>query len=115
MNSWGFLDRPAPTITGHMTVSRSPSGTQAIYLDAIRRGQFIFRPCENPRPSRIAKNGIGSLYSPDLVNMSIQEGCILQGYPSNFAVSGSKADQQLQIGNAVPPPVAVAVLEAFWQ
>lgn len=103
-NGWGITNRPAPTITGHMAVTRSPSGTQGIYIDAIRSGDFIFRPCENPRDSRVAKDGIGSMFPPETINMDIQEGAVLQSYPQRFEVYGSKADQQLQIGNAVPPP-----------
>src|SRR5699024_701658 len=29
---WGITNRPSPTITGHVSVTRSPSGTQNIYL-----------------------------------------------------------------------------------
>lgn len=114
MNRWGLTACPSPTITGHMGVTRSPSGTQAIYLNAIASGNFIFRPCDNPRQSTVAKNGIGSQYSPDLVNISVDEGAVLQSYPRGTIFAGGKADQQLQVGNAVPPLVAEAVLNELW-
>jgi len=111
---WGISNRPSPTVTGHMTATRSPSGTQAIYLKAISSGNFIFRPGASRKNSTVAKNGIGSMYPPDSVNITISDGCKLQGYPDGFVISGTKADQQLQVGNAVPPPVARAVLGELW-
>jgi DNA (cytosine-5)-methyltransferase 1 len=112
---WGLTHRPSPTITGHMTVTRSPSGQQKIYLDAIERGEFIFKkPLYEFTKSATTKGGIGSLYPPDCVNITVQEGAVLQSYPADFQVAGSKAMQQLQIGNAVPPLVAKAVLEELW-
>lgn len=112
---WGLTTIPSPTITGHMSVTRSPTGTQAVYLNAIERGEFVFKPGASERASTVAKNGIGAKFPPDSVNITVQEGGILQSYPENFRVHGTKAEQQLQIGNAVPPMVAKAVLEDLWR
>lgn len=110
---WGLTERPSPTLTSHLGVTRSPSGTQRVYLDAIDRGEFVFKPV-TPIPSKVATNGIGSLYAPNTVNVSTEEGAVLQSYPAEFPFRGSKTEKDLQIGNAVPPRVAEAVLSAVW-
>lgn len=45
--------------------------------------------------------------------LSEQEGATLQVYPADFPFQGSKSKRRLQIGNAVPPKVAEAVLKTF--
>lgn len=45
--------------------------------------------------------------------MTTEESAVLQSYPFSFQFFGKKSSQQLQIGNAVPPLVAKAVLEIF--
>lgn len=107
---WGITDSPSPTLTSHLGVTRSPTGTQGVYLNAIERGAFIFKPGE-PIPSKVATKGIGSLYAPNMINISSEEGGRLQSYPGGFPFQGSKTMIDLQIGNAVPPLVAEAVLE----
>lgn len=109
---WGLTHRPSPTLTSHLGVTRSPSGTQRVYMDAIARGEFVFKPV-TPKPSRVAKNGIGSKYAPNTVNISSEEGAVLMSYPGDFPFQGSKTVIDLQIGNAVPPKVAEAVLRGF--
>ena len=109
---WGLTHRASPTLTSHLGVTRSPSGTQRVYLDAIARGEFEFKPVP-PVESRVAKNGIGSKYAPNTVNITSQEGAILMSYPADFPFQGSKTVIDLQIGNAVPPAVAEAVLKGF--
>lgn len=107
---WGFTKRPAPTLTGHLVATRSPSGTQAIFRKAIQNGDFIFRPGHDPKPSNVAKSGLGSEYPPDSVNYTMRDALILQSYPEDFHVTGRKADWQLQIGNAVPPKMAETII-----
>ena len=109
---WGLTGRQSPTLTSHLGVTRSPSGTQNIYRKAIEAGNFIFKPVE-PVHSKIAKNGIGSEYAPNTINIDVNEGGILQSYPDGFPFQGTSSERQLQVGNAVPPLVAEAVLRAF--
>jgi DNA (cytosine-5)-methyltransferase 1 len=45
-------------------------------------------------------------------NITIVEAGILQGFPREFAWVGSKDDVQQQIGNAIPPPMAEAMIKA---
>lgn len=109
---WGLTGRPSPTLTSHLGVTRSPTGTQRVYLDAIERGEFVFKPVP-PKESRVAKNGIGSKYAPNTVNVTSEEGAVLMSYPRDFPFQGSKTMIDLQVGNAVPPAVAKAVLRGF--
>ena len=109
---WGITDRPSPTLTGHLGVTRSPSGTQRVYLDAIERGAFIFKPVE-PVPSRVAKGGIGALYAPNTVNIDVEDGAVLQGFPRDHPFQGSKTSRSLQVGNAIPVQLAREVLRQF--
>jgi DNA (cytosine-5)-methyltransferase 1 len=41
-------------------------------------------------------------------SLTLREGAMLQGFPRNFRFYGTRYDVRLQIGNAVPPPVAKA-------
>ena len=107
---WGMTRRPSPTLTSHLGVTRSPSGTQGAYLDAIRSGGFIFKPVE-PKASNVARNGIGSLYAPNTVNMDTNEGGLLNSFPDDFPFQGTKTQRDTIVGNAVPPLVARAFIK----
>ena len=52
---------------------------------------------------------------PASVNITVQEAAILQSYPADFRFAGRKGMQGLQVGNAVPPMLAQAVLEELWK
>jgi len=45
-------------------------------------------------------------------SLTLREGARLQGFPDSFRFYGTRYDVRLQIGNAVPPPLATAVGEA---
>jgi site-specific DNA-cytosine methylase len=48
------------------------------------------------------------------INITPREAAILQSYPADFEFKGGKGKIGLQIGNAVPPLLAEAVLVALW-
>lgn len=52
-------------------------------------------------------------WNPSGDTVSVEEAAVLQSYPNGFEFGGRKSDQRLQIGNAVPPKVAEAVLRLF--
>ncbi|MDY3133663.1 MAG: DNA cytosine methyltransferase, partial [Campylobacter lanienae] len=44
--------------------------------------------------------------------MSIREGARLQSFPDDYLFFGSNTDKRLQIGNAVPPLLSIALATA---
>ncbi|MDL5351121.1 DNA cytosine methyltransferase [Microbacterium sp. zg-YB36] len=48
------------------------------------------------------------------VRVTIEEAAALQSYPADFKFAGTKGSIGLQIGNAVPPLLAKAILEELW-
>lgn len=116
MTGWGLTHRPAPTQTGHGKATRHNSGHQNIYRDAIARGQFIPRaPFTLETVRKQADSGsLSRDFHGDGVNMTPGEIAVIQSYPPGFQVEGGGASVSLQIGNAVPPAVAHAVLAHLW-
>ncbi len=45
-------------------------------------------------------------------SLTLREGARLQGFPDSFRFHGNRGDVRLQIGNAVPPPLAKAIGDA---
>ncbi|GAA8683183.1 hypothetical protein HpDR81_06330 [Helicobacter pylori] len=46
--------------------------------------------------------------------LSIREGARLQSFPDNYKFYGSASTKRLQIGNAVPPLLSVALAQAVF-
>lgn len=52
--------------------------------------------------------------SEGTIMLSIEEALILQSFPPDYPVRGTKTEQFIQIGNAVPPKLAEAVLREIF-
>lgn len=68
------------------------------------------------RPDIVAAPGFRTTVSrqdaPDSVRVSVAEAGVLQGFPADHPWAGAESSQYLQAGNAVPVPLAEAVLRA---
>lgn len=97
------IDQPAPTVTG------------------LAGGQWVFdRPattvCADPRiapPGHRDRAGGEPQFGEGTVRLTLKQALILQGLPPDHPVQGNKTDQFTQVGNAVPPPLATAILNAL--
>lgn len=74
------LDAPAPTM----------------YFGArINTAAFVARPTDLPKTGR---------------QVTVAEVGVLQGFRADYPWSGTRSQQYQQVGNAVPPPLASAIL-----
>jgi DNA (cytosine-5)-methyltransferase 1 len=91
-------DQPAPTMT-------SKAGRNKWSHD---------RPATTVQGDpRIAPPGHHDRQMNNSIRVTVEEAAILQTFPPGHPFQGSKGKQYLQIGNAVPPVLARAVLETF--
>lgn len=72
--------------------------------------------CGDPRlsgPGRNDPNVSGSQYGANARKITVAEAGVLQGFPADYPWQGTRTSQFRQAGNAVPPPVAEAVLRSL--
>lgn len=84
VGGWGY-ERPATTLMGDPRVPQPGHKKEAADMDAPRRME-------------------------DAVRISVEEASVLQSFPWNYPWQGSRTKQFEQVGNAVPPLLALAVL-----
>ncbi|MFZ4394556.1 MAG: DNA (cytosine-5-)-methyltransferase [Kiritimatiellia bacterium] len=60
-------------------------------------------------PCRTLRGGSWPIHYRHHRVITVREGARIQGFPDGFRFEGSKAEQMLMVGNAVPPPLAKAV------
>lgn len=109
--------------TGAPIIDTSKAPCPTITAAAVGKGVWTFtRPATtiagDPRcfapGGHIAHDGrnndamIGR--SENAIRLTIPEGLTLQGFPPDWPVQGTKTAQWLQVGNAIPPPMAQAIL-----
>ena len=114
-----YEPRPYPLSQPSVTVLTSPR----LWYKADREARYAGRPCKDPgkHPSHhidapahciVTKDyGHGSNFITDGElerKLSTAECAALQGFPPTYVFCGTKTEQQRQVGNALPPPVARA-------
>lgn len=93
---------PAPTLTGI----------------AGAKSQWVFhRPATtlvgDGRAFGPHSGSAGQPQSTDTIRLTVRDALVLQGFPPDYPVQGTRTKQFEQIGNAVPPPLAAAVIGAL--
>lgn len=98
---WGFTERPAITVSNAVGRGlQGGSGGRKTIVEAVADGTFV------PSP-----HGTDSSHA-EVTRITVEEAAVLQSYPIDFKWCGSKTKRFLQIGNAVPPQLAQAILES---
>jgi site-specific DNA-cytosine methylase len=96
-------------VTGHGIATRHPSGTQRTHLNAIEDGSFELRDPWTVSSARLPTYDNVSLsrsYAGDAVNITPEEGAILQTFDPDFPFFGTRTKVWQTIGNAIPPLLA---------
>lgn len=62
------------------------------------------------RPGHKDRAGGEAQFAEDSVRVTVQEAGVLQGFPPDYPWQGTKGAQYRQVGDAVPPPLAAAIL-----
>lgn len=103
-------DEPAPTLTSKADRNKwiRPDWTFECPATTVVAGPRL----GGPGRSEFVKGGISRQDRPGSMRLTAQEAAILQTFPADFPFQGTKTQQFLQIGNAVPPLLAEAVIRA---
>jgi DNA (cytosine-5)-methyltransferase 1 len=122
-------DTPAPTVDSqagsrwvlrggaaeHATVRPAPAPAPTILGNVGKNGGWVWeRPATtiagDPRCFQPGGHHEPGQQSENAIRLTLPEGLILQGFPPDYPVQGTKTSQWLQVGNAIPPPLAKAIL-----
>lgn len=93
-----WLDRPATTVAGDSRLW--PPGHKINGDDVARLG------------SEEAAARYGDRAGTHAIRLEVWHALVLQGFPADYPVQGNRTEQFTQVGNAVPPPLALAVIRA---
>jgi DNA (cytosine-5)-methyltransferase 1 len=111
---WGYTDRPAPTVTGGGTYTGGAEPWSSTSRAAMRAamddpGHWAWR---KPAPTITGTVGhVGGKQAEGHLNLPTADAARLQGFPDGYRFQGNKGQVSLQVGNAVPPPLAAVVLD----
>jgi DNA (cytosine-5)-methyltransferase 1 len=121
---FGLPNRPSPTVTGGGTETggAEPIAKLARYMSdpswVMRNGsqeRSATRPVTHPAPTMIgghdyAAKGWHQPATGQSVRLTVEEAATLQTFPAGYPWQGGKGKRFLQVGNAVPPKLAEAIL-----
>lgn len=101
---WGATHRPYYTLAGGTKGGPcydfvGGSGSRRGLLAERAGGRWITGPREN--------------LAEAIVRLTFEEAGVLQGFPANYPWQGTRTSKAVQIGNAVPPPLARAIVSGL--
>lgn len=112
---WGYVQRPAPTVTGGgiETGGAEPFGNASRRAMRAAMGDLRHWAWARDAPTVSGTVGhVGGKQAHGHLNLSPEDAARLQGFPCGYPFQGNKGQVALQIGNAVPVPLALHVLSA---
>ncbi|MEU3445751.1 DNA cytosine methyltransferase [Streptomyces thermolilacinus] len=113
---WGYTKRPAPTVTGGGAGSGGAEPLGNASRKAMRAAMADPRHWAWKRPAYTLSGTVGHVGGKQTsghLNLEPEEGARLQSFRKGYPFQGNKGQRSLQIGNAVPPLLATAVLHAL--
>lgn len=107
--------RPARTVCGNRTQrwaygQANSYGTGWTLMSAGRTGEGRPRGGDRPAATLTGKGTAVLVRGDESIHLGITETAVLQGFRADYPWSGTKTQRHTQIGNAIPPPLAAAIL-----
>jgi DNA (cytosine-5)-methyltransferase 1 len=94
------------------TMAHSPKVIRKIAAIESGKGPISYRRLERSAARTLVAGHRALPVHPWLNRtISVREAARIQGFPDGYVFCGSRANQPLQVANAVPPPVAQALAE----
>jgi DNA (cytosine-5)-methyltransferase 1 len=105
------------SLSNHLSMRHSVRVIQKIGAIMPGSGPMSYRRLHPERPSNTLFSGHRAppAHYCEPRSITVREAARLQGFPDSFRVFGSFSNQMEQVTNAVPPPLARAVLQVLFE
>lgn len=99
----------------HLAMRHSQAVRKKIATIPSGRGPMSYRKLDPTKPANTLFSGHRAppAHYKYPRSITVREAARLQGFPDDFRIYGSFANQMMQVTNAVPPPLALTVLQVL--